>query len=74
MTKHFKTTFTNVWNGKQEEIITKVTDRQEERNLHKKAYAQEKAVREFDKTHIRFSENESTGGYTIHWKFETVEL
>ena len=74
MTRHFRTTFTNVHNGKQEEIITKVTDRQEERNAHKKAYAQEKAVRKFDETHIRFSENEENGRCVIHWKFETVEL
>lgn len=74
MTKTFKTTFTNVWSGKQVEIITKVTDRQEERNMHKKAYAQDKAVREFDKTHIRWSENEESGRYIVHWRVNTTEI
>ena len=75
MTKHFKTTFTNVFNGKQVEIITKVTDRMEERSgNHKRAYAIENAHREFDKDHIRFVENEERGCTVICWKDETVEL
>lgn len=75
MTRTFKTTFTNAFNGKQEIIITKVTDRMEERGLpHKRAYAIEKAHRQFEKTHTRFVENEERGCTVMCWKDETVEL
>lgn len=75
MTRTFKITFTNNWNGKTVEIITKVTDRMEERRkMHKKAYATEKAVRKFAKDHIRFHENEERGYTVIDWIFETVEI
>lgn len=72
MTRTFKTIFTNVYNGRQIEITTRVTDKIEERgDRHKKAVATEIAHRKFEAEHIRWIEIEETGVHKLVWTDET---
>ena len=73
MTKTFKTTFTNKMTGEKVEMITKVTDKQEERGtFHKRAYAVEKAHRKFEKQYKRYTEFE--GKTVLMWTDTTEEI
>lgn len=73
MTKTFKTTFTNKMTGEKVEIISKITDRMEERGtFHKRAYAVEKAHREFEKKYKRCTEFE--GKTVLMWTDITEEV
>lgn len=72
MTRTYKTIFTNIYTGNQIEIITRVTDKMEERgDRHKKAVATEKAHRKFEAEHIRWIEIEETGEHKMVWTDET---
>lgn len=73
MTKIFKTTFTNRFAPEQKvEIITKVTDRIENRPLHKKAVAILQAHRKFEKEHKRYTEY--NGKNILLWTDKTEEI
>ena len=72
MTKTYMTIFTNIYTGNQIKVITRVTDKMEERgDNHKRAFAIEKAHRKFEAEHIRFVEIEETGEHRLVWKDET---
>lgn len=71
-TRTFKTTFINKFSGEQVEIISKITDKMEERNLMKQAYAIDLNHRKFEKDHKRWTEFE--GKNILLWTDKTVEI
>lgn len=72
MTKTFKTTFTNIMTNEKVEIISKITDKMEDRLLHKKAYAIDLNHRKFEKQYKRYTEfNEKT---VLLWTDTTEEI
>ena len=73
MTKTFRTTFINRFAPDEKvEIITRVTDKMEDRPLHKKAVAQMKATNKFDKEHKRYTEYK--GKTVLLWTIKTEEV
>ena len=72
MTKTFKTTFTNKMTGEKVEIASKITDRMEERQMHKKAYAIDLNHRKFESKYTRWTEFE--GKKVLMWTDTTVEV
>ena len=70
MTVKVKTTFTNKFAPDQVvEIVTNVTDRMEERKLHKKSYGHMKNIEKFDKDHKRIGEWQ--GKQIVLWNIKT---
>lgn len=73
MTKTFKTTFTNRLAPEQKvEIITKVTDKMENRNSHKRSMAVFNAHRKFEKEYKRYTEYK--GKNILLWTDKTEEI
>ena len=72
MTKAFKTTFTNKMTGEKVEIVSKITDKMEERQMHKKAYAIDLNHRKFEKQYKRYTEFE--GKTVLMWTDITEEV
>ena len=71
-TRTFKTTFTDIFFGEQIEVISKITDKMEERDAHKKAYAIDLNHRKFEKNHERWMEYK--GRNVLLWSDKTEEI